>query len=512
MRKNILALAAVVLGLSIFGCSQQPSPTSPTSDSELPPYTEELASVTLSDGASYTLTAKTMTKTVAGKELEMLAYNGSIPGPSIRVQQGSTIFLTLDNQTDAPTLLHSHGVRLKNAFDGTDMTQKEIPAGGSFRYEITFPDPGIYWYHPHLREDYQQDMGLYGVYIVEPKEENYWAPVNKEEVIVLDDLLLQDGDLAPYGENAADHALMGRYGNTPLLNGSAAYHLQVKQGELVRFYIVNAANARPFNFALGGVRMKLVGGDNGKVEQETFVDHIILAPSERDIIEVLFPKIGYFFMVNRIPQGDKSLGTITVTPGAPEKNLAADFDVLKKNEDISTDIDRYRPFFDKPPEKQLNIGLNMMGMSMGSMGMMGGSMGTMSEHDKIEWEDNMQAMNAQSDSSLITWKLIDPETGKENMDVDWKFKKGDIVKIRIFNDPKSVHPMQHPIHIHGQRFLVLSTNGTKNSELVWKDTVLVPVGDTVDILADMTNPGTWMLHCHIAEHLESKMAMKFIVQ
>jgi len=80
-----------------------------------------------------------------------------------------------------------------------------------------------------------------------------------------------------------------------------------------------------------------------------------------------------------------------------------------------------------------------------------------------------------------------------------------VIKIRIFNDPKSMHPMQHPIHLHGQRFLVLRSNQQENENLVWKDTVLIKNGETVDLLVDITNPGEWVLHCHIAEHLESGM-------
>ena len=74
-----------------------------------------------------------------------------------------------------------------------------------------------------------------------------------------------------------------------------------------------------------------------------------------------------------------------------------------------------------------------------------------------------------------------------------------------------MHAMQHPIHFHGQRFLVLTTNGVKNDNLVWKDTTLIQKGDTVEILVDMENPGNWMAHCHIAEHLESGMMFNFRV-
>ena len=93
----------------------------------------------------------------------------------------------------------------------------------------------------------------------------------------------------------------------------------------------------------------------------------------------------------------------------------------------------------------------------------------------------------------------------------WKFKVGDVVKVRIINEEDSAHPMQHPIHFHGQRFLVLSDNGVPNTNLVWKDTTLVPIGHEVDILFDISNPGEWMFHCHIAEHLSNGMMGMFKV-
>jgi FtsP/CotA-like multicopper oxidase with cupredoxin domain len=98
------------------------------------------------------------------------------------------------------------------------------------------------------------------------------------------------------------------------------------------------------------------------------------------------------------------------------------------------------------------------------------------------------------------------------MQIDgWRFHLGEMVKLRIFNDPLSPHAMAHPIHVHGQRFLVLSRNGVRNDNLVWKDTGIVPAGETVDVLVEMSNPGAWLLHCHIAEHMGAGMMMRFDV-
>ena len=90
---------------------------------------------------------------------------------------------------------------------------------------------------------------------------------------------------------------------------------------------------------------------------------------------------------------------------------------------------------------------------------------------------------------------------------------GDRVKIRLVNETESDHPMPHPLHVHGAgRFFVLSRNGVEEPNLVWKDTVLVRTGQTVDTLLEVTNPGTWMMHCHIAEHHESGMMFSAFVR
>ena len=145
--------------------------------------------------------------------------------------------------------------------------------------------------------------------------------------------------------------------------------------------------------------------------------------------------------------------------------------------------------------------------------MMGGSMGNMmsGSSDGIEWEDAMPMMgNLTTDT--VKWQLVDQDTGKVNSDINWSFAKGTPVKIEIYNDPNSVHPMQHPIHFHGNRFLVVSRNGVPQTDLAWKDTVLVKSGETVDIVLDTSNPGTWMAHCHTAEHLQDGMMFTYTVQ
>jgi len=133
-----------------------------------------------------------------------------------------------------------------------------------------------------------------------------------------------------------------------------------------------------------------------------------------------------------------------------------------------------------------------------------------SRPESIEWEDDMGMMNSISTSKNTRW-IIRDKSGRENEEIVNKAGVGDVKKIRIFNDPGSMHPMQHPMHLHGQRFIILSENNKTNDNFVWKDTVLVPTGATTDILVNFTNPGKWMFHCHIAEHLEAGMMTMFEV-
>jgi FtsP/CotA-like multicopper oxidase with cupredoxin domain len=130
----------------------------------------------------------------------------------------------------------------------------------------------------------------------------------------------------------------------------------------------------------------------------------------------------------------------------------------------------------------------------------------------IEWEDEMFEVNRTTTSANMRWKLVDRDSGKANADIDWSFAQGDQVKIRLVNEMESDHPMHHPFHVHGERFLVLARDGVPEANLVWKDTVLVRTGETVDILMDASNPGLWMAHCHIAEHMESGMMFSFQVR
>jgi FtsP/CotA-like multicopper oxidase with cupredoxin domain len=508
--------------------------------------------VRLHDGDRLDLDVQSVSKTIQGAELRMLGYNGSIPGPTLHVDQGSEIAVHVRNDGDLETTVHWHGLRLENRYDGVPHeTQEPIPIGGEFAYRIRFPDAGFYWYHPHIREDYGQEMGLYGTIVVEPTDGSYWAPVDRQLTITLDDLLVEDGHIAPFSRSGPNYTAMGRFGNVMLINGETRFSGRAAPGEVVRLYLVNTANTRIFNVGLRGARMKLVGGDSGRYERETFVDEVLLSPSERAIVDVLFEAPGDVGLEHRTPDRVYDLGGFSVG-GPPAGRAAAAFGVLRVDPELMAAHRSIGPDLEREPDKVLAF-VSRMPLLYGDDATSASSYvcpmhpdvtssepdtcpkcgmrlvpsdatpatpksqedaghGAHDHGDGLEWEDLMPEINRASDPSNMIWQLVDRETGAENGAITWEFTVGDRVKIRLVNEMESDHPMHHPFHVHGAgRFLILSRDGEPESNLVWKDTVLVRSGQTVDILLDVSNPGLWMAHCHIAEHIQSGMMFSFNV-
>jgi FtsP/CotA-like multicopper oxidase with cupredoxin domain len=396
-------------------------------------------------------------------------------------------------------------------------------------------------------------MGLYGNFIV--TEDGYWNDVDQEAYLIVDDVL-EDGE---YSKEVVTNTLMGRFGDTLLINDQTDFNLDVKQGEITRAFITNVANTRTFNLEFPGAQMKLVGGDTGRIEQEKIITNQIIGTSERYVIELYYDTPGVYPIVHR----GKTMGTVTVAPTDTNKLTA--FSNLRANATDYADIrNNFAALLAQEPDKNLRLDIEMKGMmrdmmnDMDSEGDADGMVTLMGvemdragaiEHcrmmpgmagcepfletenetemdsmmdmenqsdashgeDGIEWEDDMAMMNNMSTDKTIEWVIEDTDTGKKNEDIDWSFAKGDMVKVRIYNDENGMHPMQHPIHFHGQRFVVLAVDGEANQNLQWKDSVLIPAGQTYDILVDMSNEGLWMAHCHIAEHLHSGMMFNFEV-
>ena len=579
--------------------SAESFPTDPTGLPEAtPPELQELA-----DGDTFDLGIGPVAKRLGDTTVRMLGYNGSIPGPTLKVAQGSEVVVHVTNDGDLEATVHWHGLRLDNKYDGVPHeTQTPIVIGGEFTYRIRFPDPGLYWYHPHIREDYTQEMGLYGNILVVPSDPDYWPPANRDVLLTLDDLLLEDGKIAPFSPSETTYTAMGRFGNVLLVAGERELSLTAKTGEVVRLWLTNTANTRVFNVQLPGARMKLVGGDSGRVEHEEFVSEVILAPSERAVVDVLFGQPGQLELQHRTPDRAYRLAAITVTGERATPFLAGQFEVLREAPELVAERQNMDAWLAAPPDKTLALiaemdditapgpgpviyacpmhplvtsdqpgrcpqcgmkllatvtatvyacpmhpevtsdepgrcpqcGMKLLVTALASQPAgreqstaphpyashddQGADHGHRSDGHShgdgggIEWEDDMVAVNRLTTPANMRWKLVDRTTGAANDAIDWQFTEGDRVKIRLVNEMDSDHPMHHPFHLHGAgRFLVLARDGVAEPSLVWKDTVLVRTGQTVDILFDVTNPGLWMAHCHIAEHMQSGMMFSFTV-
>jgi FtsP/CotA-like multicopper oxidase with cupredoxin domain len=373
-----------------------------------------------------------------------------------------------------------------------------------------------------------------------------------------------------------------------LTNGETTFAGQAAVGEVVRLYLVNTANTRIFNVALPGARMKLVGGDSGRYERETFVEEVLLAPSERAVLDVRFESPGEVRLEHRTPDHVYDLGAFSVA-GDSIAPAETSFDLLRVDPALTAEHRSIDRDLEREPDKVLAFVASMpllygedeepatsyacpmhpevtssepgtcpkCGMQLlpvraekpagasyvcpmhpevtsaepGTCPKCGMKLVPSDappappekdmhlgheQHDEqsegLEWEDLMPEINRASEPGNMRWMLIDRESGAENGAITWAFTVGDRVKIRLVNEMESDHPMHHPFHVHGAgRFLVLSRDGEVESNLVWKDTVLVRAGQTVDILLDVSNPGLWMAHCHIAEHAQSGMMFSFNV-
>jgi FtsP/CotA-like multicopper oxidase with cupredoxin domain len=561
----------------------------------------------LTPGDTLDLRVGPVVKRLGDTTVRMLGYNGSIPGPTLKVQQGSEIVVHVTNHGDLDTTVHWHGLRLENRYDGVPHeTQAPIPVGGEFTYRIQFPDAGLYWYHPHIREDYTQELGLYGNILVVPSETGYWPSADRDLVLTVDDLLVEEGRIAPFSLTETSYAAMGRFGNVFLTSGDPDLRLAARVAEVVRLWLTNTANTRVFNLTVPGAPMKLVGGDSGRVEHQEFIESVVLAPSERAVVDVLVDRPGELALEHHTPNRSYRLATIMAAEQRAAPSPAAqEFPMLRRAPELEAERRQLDRWLAAPPDKVLALvaqmddpaampeglgpvtyacpmhpevaseepgrcpkcGMKLLatqaptptayacpmhpevvseqpgrcpkcGMKLLATQVVGQVTPTHGiaamEHDAghaaghghhghggghghstaegIEWEDDMVEVNRLTTTATMHWKFLDRTSGADSPAIDWHFTVGERVKIRLVNEMDSDHPMHHPFHLHGAgRFLVLARDGITEPNLVWKDTVLVRTGQVVDILFDVTNPGLWMAHCHIAEHMQSGMMFSFNV-
>jgi len=401
---------------------------------------------------------------------EVWAYNGSVPGPVLRLRQGERLRVAVENRLAEGTTVHWHGVRVPNAMDGVPIiTQPSIETGGRFVYEFTPPDAGTFFYHPHQRGYEQMARGLAGALIVEEREP---PQVDRDLIWVLGDFRLS-ADAAIRGGfgNFMDVSHAGRIGNTVTINGRLPESIAVRAGERIRLRLVNAATARIFAPAFRGHRPWVIALDGQPVEPYEPAGGVIeLGPAMRaDLIIDMTGAPGSRHLVHdgfyrRRPY---DLVTLAYADAPMLREASAPVLRLPRNPLAEPDLARAE-----------RLDVRFTGGMMGNMrGLRRG----------MAWGVNGVSTGCGDGSTAFDPLLV--------------LRLGQSCALNLVNDTA----WHHPIHLHGLAFRVISRNGKPNPRHEWLDTVLLAPQESAEIGFVADNPGDWMFHCHVLDHQAAGM-------
>jgi FtsP/CotA-like multicopper oxidase with cupredoxin domain len=393
-------------------------------------------------------------------------YDGHLPGPLIRLKRGDTLVVHFSNHLPEPTTIHWHGIRVPAAMDGTDATQTPVPPGGTFDYRFTVPDPGLFWYHPHVDSSAQVGYGLYGPIVVEDPQ---GPALGDEVVLVLSDLSVEDGGVAPGDESGWFGDYFGREGGLLLVNGRPVPRLLAGAGLPQRWKIVNAARARFFKLQFPAGVAQRIGGDVGLIASPQPAGALVLTPGER--AEVWFAPTATapghtelrWFDADRFHIG-------TLEPDQPLVEVEA--------------FDAGAPQPSPPPAALAALT----------------PLDTRSANTRT-----IELMEVVSDAGTLLG--INGKTYSDSVPI--MVHVGDTEVWQVHNSTG----YDHTFHLHGFPFQPRAVNGMPWPVLEQKDTVLVPAMGTLELAVYFDNrPGMWMLHCHILDHVElGMMAMLHVM-
>jgi FtsP/CotA-like multicopper oxidase with cupredoxin domain len=438
-----------------------------------------------------------------GRTIKAMAYNGRIPGPEIRVREGERVRVVLKNSLSEPTTIHWHGVDVPNAMDGVpDVTQKAIAPGATFAYEFEARPAGTRWYHTHFDEHRQVDLGLVAPLVIEPADKE---PItyDREVTLVLDDWVTGTGKPVPPtdagtagGRGSAGGMMSGmmRRGSgmggmmggggmggmmgpddgpaydVMTINGKAypaTEPLAVKNGERVRLRLINASAEHTHVVRLAGHRLLVTHTDGNPLVAPVEVDALPIAPAERYDAVVVADRPGAWFLhcmaPGHVDAGERLAvvyeGHARTTPPAPETGIAGL---------TLWDYGRGRGRSVLPVPTVAEPRTFVVTLSGGMMG-------------STAWTVNGR-----------TYPHTDPLA----------CRNGERVRVALRNHSMEAHPM----HLHGQSFRLLATNGVRYAEPLIKDVVDVE-GHMGSAVLEFTahNPGDWFFHCHKPMHMMGGM-------
>jgi len=374
------------------------------------------------------------------------AYNGMTPGPTIRGKVGDTLEVTLVNELLTPTTIHWHGAHVPWEMDGATWDMDPVSAGETFVYSFPLTQAGTFWYHPHFDTDSQVDLGLYGMLVVEEEEE---PQLDFELLLVMDSFreskhMEQSEHVHSHGESLI---------RTWLVNGEKEPEIVIPSGSLVRVRMLNASNMGYLD--LSWPEMRVIGMDQGLFGGTRSPDSVVMVPGDR--VEVEW-RVGDepFVVMNH---SHTLLGGRAYGEPYPMLTIVPD--------------------------------------------------GSETAPEWFSWGDVDKSVTQDPGHADIYYVLTgSPRTGK------WLMNGEEYPEIKIEEVPfgetrvievRNLSPSQHPFHMHGVSFEVLSINGVPPAEKRIEDTVNLQVYDVMRILVKNDNPGYWMVHCHILGHAHSGM-------
>lgn len=409
---------------------------------------------------------------IPGQTTEVWTYNGVYPGPLLRARKGNTVRLHVTNLLSEPTTIHWHGLRIDWRMDGiVHGNVVAIAPGDSFTYEFVVPDAGTFWYHPHVRSTVQVEAGLQGMFVVF-EDENVAPDVDADRAFIFDDVrLTQNGKIAAHSTSGPD-IVHGRAGNVLLVNGKTGDELALGAGRVERWRLVNTANARTLFLQFPGLQVREIGADGGLWPQwmTREIGTLMLPVGARAELEVRLADVEQRASVDAIVLASDAQGNIVQQPLTLIDIRSDDTGVAASPRAGHTADEKYQPV---APDL---------------------------------WPTHRIELAGENRNGVVVFTI----NGQEHPNVDlWQVPQGEMQIIEIEN---LIGP-EHPFHLHGQFFQVLTRDGRVADEQGWRDTVLIDGFSTVTIATDFSNPGMWMYHCHILEHGENgMMAMVEVVE
>lgn len=479
-RRQVIVLGGIGAGVVVAGgaaailLGTQPAPQgtpvatptpfpTPTTDAfDIGTLTEPPALASQSGRLALELAAAPAALTVGGVAAQVMTYNGTLPGPTLRLRRGDRVSLKFVSGLPAPTNLHTHGLVVSPEGD-SDNVFVMIDPGGTHDYEYVLgPDhpPGVFWYHPHHHGNSAEQLfsGLYGAIVVEDEEP---IDVTRERVLVISDIEFDAAGAVQAPGNMA--RMLGREGSAVMVNGQVGATMRARPGERERWRIVNACASRYLRLRLDGQALTLLGIDGGRFDAPREVEEVVLTPGNR--ADLLVTMREGAAVLRTLPFDRGRMG-----PGAPASNTTgADLAALDV---VGDEADPVAPIPAQPVQRDLRleavIGTRTITLAMGGGGGGGGMRFTI---DGKEFAHDGRIDTEIAAGSIEEWQIVNTST------------------------------MDHPFHLHVWPMQLVEINGAVVGEVEYRDVVPVPAnGRAIVRIAFEGLTGTTVYHCHILDH------------